>query len=88
MEITITIPDEKKNEVIDAFATQYNYPTKVQNEEGVEIDNPITKGQFALNIVNSFIKEVYVAGQLKPLEEEKAIARDTAIQEIDVITVE
>ncbi len=88
MEITINIPDDKKDAVVDAFAIQYKYPKKTQDEDGNEIINPVSKGQFALNIINSFIKEVYVASKISPLEDQRKTIIETATTEIEGVTVQ
>lgn len=69
--ITIDIPDNKVQGVIDAFALAYGYQGKIQDGNGNEIDNPVTKAQFARNIINSFIKEVYVSAQVKGLDAQR-----------------
>ncbi len=86
-QITIEIPEDKIQAVIDAFASNYNYPEQIKDENGVMIPNPTTKAQFARNIIKSFIKEVYVANQVKSIDEQKKVAINTANQEIDVINV-
>lgn len=89
MDITITIPTDKKDAVIDAFALQYKYQEEVDDGkgEGGLMPNPVTKGQFALNIMRSFVKEVYVAAQVKPIQEQTKTIAQQASEEMDVITI-
>lgn len=87
MDITITIPDDKVSTVVDAFATQYNYQDKIENELGGEIDNPISKATFALGIIKQFIKDVYVAGaatQLDVVRKEELLIAKTEIEGVSV----
>ena len=82
MILGIEIPDNRVDEIIDGFAVQYGYQQKVKDTEGEEIDNPVTKAQFARNIIVSFIKEVYVASKIRDIEtiRQKTIA--TAAEEL------
>lgn len=49
-EITITIPDNYLNDVLDAFAQQFDYEVRKQESE--------TKGQFAKRMVMSHMKKI------------------------------
>lgn len=88
MDITITIPDDKKDAVIDAFAIQYKYQDKITDKDDKEIDNPISKGDFVLGIIESFIKDVYVANKVKEFEKQRntvvTYAKDD-VKEINVV---
>ena len=83
---TINIPNDKITALLDAFAMQYNYQEQIETETGEMVPNPVSKAQFAKNIVTSFIKEVYIAGQVKSLEEQRIAAINTA--KTDIATVE
>jgi len=87
MKITIDIPEDKKADIIDAFCTIYNRPETTQNEAGETIPNPVKKGEFALNCLKSYIKEVYVSAKVKPLEDTKKTAIEQTLVEADVITI-
>jgi len=86
---TITIPDGKVQAVIDAFAKQYNYQETIPdpNDPNKQIPNPVNKGQFAKNILLSFIKEVYIAAQVKDLEVTRQATIATAKANVDDVTV-
>lgn len=92
MKITLTIPEDKKIAVIDAFALQYKYQDEVyqegvDGEEGIMIPNPVNKGQFAKNIIRTFIKEVYISAQVKPVQEQGKVIAEQANIDIDTVTV-
>lgn len=75
--IDIQVADKVlESRIIDAVCGQYKYQDKIKNENGLEIDNPISKAAFTQNIVRSFLTEVTVA-----YESNKAaqIARDACI---------
>lgn len=74
-QISVTIPDELKDRVIDALCGQYGRPETV-NVDGVDVPNPTTKNQFAQNIVKSFIKEVVMAYEANKAGE---VARKAAL---------
>ena len=68
-QFTIVVPDDKVNGLVNAFAKQYSYQDKISDPEtGELIDNPMSKASFAKNIIKQFVKEVYVAAQVKELE--------------------
>jgi len=83
MQIVITIPDSKKDAVIDAFASQYRYEDTVDGEP-----NPQTKGVFALDRVKEFIKNTYVAAQVEVDQVAKRATIEAAKTEMDALTVE
>lgn len=64
MKITINIPDNIAESVVDAFAEAYGYQTELVAGDGTASPNPQTKTQFAREKVVSFVKEVYKAHQL------------------------
>jgi len=85
--ITITIPDAKLNAIVEAFATQYNYQDQITEDGMNYIPNPVSKAQFARNVINSFIKEVYVAAQVKELDATRVQTINTATAAVSDITV-
>ena len=85
--ITINIPDDKINAVVDAFATQYKYSPKVEDDNNQMVDNPVSKAQFARNILKSFVKQVYIAAQVAEVEATKQAAIATATTEVDGVDV-
>ena len=86
---TITVPDGKVQAVIDAFAKQYNYQETIPhpNDPNEQIPNPVSKGQFAKNILLSFVKEVYIVAQVKDLEATRQATITTAKAAVDDVTV-
>ena len=81
--ITITIPDNKAVAIIDSFATQYGYQETIDGEP-----NPVSKKDFTLNILKSFIKEVHTAAQLKAIEATRKQIITDSLADTDGITVE
>ena len=85
-DITISIPTPLVSRVVDAFAGQYGYKTTIpnpQNPNAPEIPNPVSKSQFATNVVKSFVKEVVKAYEANT-EAEKARKRAFDLAEKDI----
>jgi len=93
---TITIPDDKVQDVLDAFANQYNYQEQVPNPDydpdvpasEETVPNPISKASFAKGTVRAFVKNVYIAYKATEIDEQRAEAIETANSDIDTVTVE
>lgn len=85
---TITIPDDKVSAVVNAFATQYRYQVNIDDGEGGTIPNPVSKAQFAKNIIRSFVREVYVGAQIKAIEATRLQIIEDANTATDGISVE
>ena len=90
-EIKITIPNDKVQRVLAAFTEQYNYPENVPDPRlppgpGVPmIPNPVSKPQFAKNIIKSFVKEVTVNWEAREAGEAARVAAfNTGVQEIEI----
>lgn len=100
MNITINIPDDKVTAIVEAFATQYQYQENIPNPdydaevEGSEetIPNPTNKPRFAKNVIRTFIKNVYVAGQVTPVAQQNEVAEQTlattATSDVELMTVD
>jgi hypothetical protein len=86
-DITITIPNDKLDIVVDAFADQYNYQETIGDEDGNQIPNPTSKNQFAKNIIKSFVKQVYVAKKVKELDATRQTTVDNAETDVSGVTV-
>lgn len=82
MNITITIPDGKKDAIISAFAVVYGYETEVLDGDGNLIPNPQTKKDFALEQLRDFVRSVYKSQKVTEADD----ARITAQQEADMYT--
>lgn len=54
MKITITIPDDKKQGIVDAFCKIYKYQETINGKP-----NPQTKKEFTLSKIQGFITDVY-----------------------------
>ena len=69
-QFTISIPDDKVALVKNSFAIQYNRPDEIDDPDNpdVMIPNPVSKVQFAKNIIRSFIREVVRAAQVRTIE--------------------
>ena len=85
--ITITIPDDKINAVTNAFCDMFGYQEKIQQEDGTEIDNPISKAQFAKGKINDYIKEVFINSRVNAIDAQKTAIRETAVADtVGIIT--
>ena len=81
---TVTIPDDKKDEIIDAICANYRYQETVTDPEGLEIPNPMTKAQFAKRKLAEFVKENLKSYKVSQVVE---TARDAAIVEADAVDI-
>ncbi len=61
MELRIVIDDTVAKEVMDAFASGYDY--KMTDEEGN--DNPVSKEDFMIGKINQFIKNIYTQAKIE-----------------------
>lgn len=72
----ITAANGRKKELKDAFAKQVGWTEKVLNEEGEEIDNPVSFKKAFNSGVWEYIRQTCVAGMQK-IRKEAAEADDT-----------
>lgn len=82
----LKIKKDKEQDVIEAFAIVYKYKEEIESEvDGVitQIPNPTSKEDFAQNILNSYIKEVFIASQINDVEIQKQEKLKIAKQEAD-----
>lgn len=85
--ISITIPDEHLQRVIDAITGHYGYTDTIPDPgdpEGPEIANPETKGEFTKRQVAEFIKNNVISWEAKQASE---AARLTAIANAEGIDI-
>ena len=83
---TITIPDNKVEGVLDAFASYTSYQETVSNsdydpedeESESTIANPISKADNAKNCVKAFIRHIYISNQVNLAVDS---VKDTAVSE-------
>lgn len=80
MDITITIPDNMVTRVIDGVAGQNNYQETVQDDDGYEIPNPETKGQFVKRMVRQYLKENVKAWEANQAASSARIAAIAAVE--------
>lgn len=74
------VDDAEKDNTIDALCFNYKRPDKVTGLQGLPVDNPVSKEEFANNVICSFLMEnrrAY-AGNLAAEQ-----ARIAAIKDID-----
>ena len=79
--ISITIPDDKIEDVKSAFADAYGYQAEIEEiiddePTGNMIPNPETKAQFAKRQVAQYAKSIYVAWYI---DQQVDSVRDTAL---------
>lgn len=55
----ITIPQNKEQDIINAFSSVYQYPETVLDKDNKRITNPETKEQFTKKQIIKFIKDTY-----------------------------
>lgn len=56
-QITINIPNQKVDLVLEAFCTSFNYQEFVIDENGDTIPNPVSKSEFSKGVLINFIKD-------------------------------
>ena len=61
---------QKKQDMLDDFCSQYNYEDMVDDGEGGEIENPVSKKMFANQKIVEFIKGTVNAYRAKKAREE------------------
>ena len=92
----ITIPDDKVQGVVDAFASRYNYQETITNpdydpedpESEPTIPN-ISKTAFAKNCIKAFIRHIYISKQVDDVvEDTKSQATEQAIIDMEGMSVE
>lgn len=75
-----TIPLKHEALAIEAICKMYNRPQKIRQQDGTEIDNPVSAVDFTNNVIKSFIKENIKAYKAS-LAAEKA--REAALSDLD-----
>lgn len=58
LNFTISIPDDQRSRVLDAFSARYGYTSEVPDGNGGMIPNPETRGQFAKRMLSDYVKTV------------------------------
>ena len=80
---------ELLNAGVDAFVYQNGYTDKIINDDGLEIDNPITKLNFARNILRDFMRQNIAAYNINKAKQDAALIAEAATTEsLDALTFE
>ncbi len=83
--ISLTIPDAIAVRVLDAMAYGNGYTDTVTDMNGDPLPNPITKMQFAKNVLKGWIKSNVVAYEsVKAAENAREVAIEAATAEITI----
>ncbi len=88
MEITIKVPENMANGVIDAFVKLYSYQETIIDKDEKEIPNPQSKEQFTKEQVKNFVKEVFVGHQSNGAEITRKQLIEAAEADMKELTVE
>ncbi len=90
-DITVTIPDEKFETIVDGFAYQHGYQDIIPSEDagglvgGPSIANPETKEEYLSRMLARFIRYSYEAGKVKEFQAVKAqISKDAKTYTADI----
>ena len=76
-DITISIPDDKISDVVNAFCVVYNYEGRTLPDE--------TKEQFTLRCIKQFVKEVYKSNKVnKAMEQTRQQAINNPENDLDI----
>lgn len=89
--MTLTIPDEIVQDVVDAFCGSYKYQPEVEGEEKVDgetvmILNPESKVAFSKRMIREYVKAIYTSYQANQYEAGRQAVVDAA--ETDVAGME
>lgn len=76
---TKKIPYELVNEVIEAYAYNYNYQDKINDGNGNLIDNPESKVEFAKRMDREYTINIVKKYRVDALE----IQRETTLNQVD-----
>ncbi len=84
MKITLEIPDEQKDRVVDAICYLHGYEDVLVDMEGTETPNPQTKAKFAKAQIYTIIKNMVKTYEVRQAEEQAtANARASVDADID-----
>ena len=57
LNIKITVPDDKAQEILNDFVTFHGYQAQVENEEGELVDNPLTRVQYMKRQIIRYLRD-------------------------------
>ena len=83
----IIIPEEKKQDIIDAFCAVYGYNEAIVKSDGLLVNNEQTKAEFTKQQILSFIKDVYTSYKVTSLDQTKKQIISDALTFTESITV-
>jgi hypothetical protein len=87
--MTITVPDEVAPQVINAFATLYNYQATIDTDEnGDDIPNPESKAAFTRRMIREYVKNVYKAYKVAELEAQRQQVVSDAENDVSGVDVQ
>jgi len=75
-QITITIPDNITNRVINGFAKRYNYSPTLDNGD----PNPETKVQFAKRMLIAYIKQAVTEAEVQDASNTAATSASQSVE--------
>lgn len=79
MDITITIPDEVMQRVLDAFAGSYGYQATIDDGQGNQIPNPQSEAAFSKAQIRAYIKDVVRGYEARDAAETARVAAIAAV---------
>jgi hypothetical protein len=83
--LSVTVPDAIAVRVLNAVAYYNGYTDMVWDMDGNQSPNPVTKAQFAKDVIKIFIKNVVVAYEaMKAAEDARQAATDAANSQITI----
>lgn len=84
---TINIPEEQKNDMIEAFCAKYSYEPVLYDKEGVQYNNTETKEAFTKRMLLAYFTTVYIDYK-SGLTAEAETKRKSASDDAELFTVE
>jgi hypothetical protein len=83
--LSITIPDDITARVISAVAYNNGYSDTVPDQNGQPVPNPLSKTQFAKDILKNWIKANVVSYEAtKAAEDARQAAEDAGVSDITI----
>ena len=79
LNLTITVPDDKAQEILTDFVTFHGYQVQVEDGEGNLIDNPLTKVQYMKRQIIRYLRD-----SVKTYRARQAVEQATDIDELEM----
>ena len=80
LNLTITVPDDKAQEILTDFVTFHGYQAQIDNGEGNLIDNPLTKVQYMKRQIICQLRD-----SVKTYRARRAVNEATNIDEVEML---